>query len=179
MRMKSLKKYAPLGLLLAVTVRAQTPPPPPTTPADIRLRITSLRTQIEDDHRHVLHLQAVTRKEKDVIKLTCVNDKLILINAQADLFDGAALQVEGSLESGDPAQKTSSLADAETAGDAVKKLRTEADGCVGELEMYKQESGINVERPPDLPDPTDTGDGFDGDHGPPDIEVPGFSTPFR
>jgi len=179
MHMKSLKKYAPLaGLLLAVTVRAQTPPPP-TTAADIRTRIATLRTQIEDDHRHVLHLQAVTRKDKDVIKLTCVNDKLILINAHAGLFDGAALQVEGALESGDPAQKTSSLAEAEKAGADVKKLRGEADGCVGELDMYKQESDINVDRPPDLDDPTDTGDGFDGDHGPPDIDVPGFSTPFR
>ena len=92
----------------------------------------------------------------------------------------AALQVEGSISSGDEALRTSSFAEAETASNAVKKLRTEADGCVGELDMYKQESAINVERPPDLDDPTDTGEGFtdDPDHGP-EIEVPGFSTPYR
>jgi hypothetical protein len=43
----------------------------------MRLRREQIQKDIDEDHKHVLHLQALARKEKDVIKLTCINDKLV------------------------------------------------------------------------------------------------------
>jgi hypothetical protein len=97
------------------------------------------------------------------------------MKAQMDLFDIANSQIQA--EGADDSVVQTAFGDAEKAGAEVHKARGEADGCAGELEMYKQESDVQVERP-ELPDPTDTG-GFDGGEHPPDIDVPGFATPFK
>ena len=179
--MKSLRKYAVLAALLAaVTVNAQTPAPTPKAlpPAEMRLRVEQIRKDIEDDQRHVLHLQALARKEKDVIKLTCINDKLVQLKAQMNLFDNANLQLEASINNTDDTPRLA-FADIEKAGADVKRLRGEADGCAGELEMFKQESKSDVDRP-DLDDPTD-GEPFHDPvvMGEPDIEPPGYATPYK
>lgn len=176
--MKSLKKIAILAALLgAAVVEAQTAPPPITlSAAEMRVQAEQIKKQIDEDLRHVMHLQALARKEKDVIKLTCINDKLLQIKAQMDLYDTANLQLQSTLGSSDETAR-SSFTDVKKSGDDVARLRSEAQGCAGELELYKQESGADVERPPDLDDPT-TGGGFE----PPDfpeIEPPGYATPFK
>jgi hypothetical protein len=181
--MKLLRKYAGLmALLIAVTVQAQTAPPAPKAlpPAEMRLRLETIKTDIDDDLRHVLHLQALARKEKDVIKLTCINDKLVQIKAQMNIFDSASLQLDANINNTDDAPRTT-FAEIEKAGGDIKKLRGEADGCAGELEMYKQESKSDVERP-DLDDPTEDGPfepTEDGDQTGAEVEPPGYATPYR
>jgi hypothetical protein len=177
--MKYIKKYGALsGLLIAVTVSAQTPAPVKLSVSDMRSSIEAMKARISEDERHVLHVQALVRKDKDVIKLTCVNDKLIQMKAQMDLFDNANLQLEAGASSSNDEITRSSYQEAEKASEDVKRLRGEADGCAGELELYKQESRTDVERPPDLDDPTDDG-GFDGEGSGPDIDVPAFATADR
>ena len=183
MRMKSFRKIALLlAMFSAFTVHAQAPAPAPKAlpAAEMRVRVESIKKEIEDDHRHVLHLQALARKEKDVLKLTCVNDKLVQIKAQMNLFDTANLQLEAAINNTDDSPRTI-FAEVEKAGSDVKKLRGEADGCAGALEMYKQESKSDVERP-DLDDPTDGGP-FDppanDDTVPSEVEPPGYATPYR
>ena len=177
--MKLLRKYAVLvALLAAVTVQAQTPPAPKALPpAEMRLRQEQLKKDIDEDHKHVLHLQALARKEKDVIKLTCINDKLVQIKAQMNLFDNSSLALEGAINNTDDSPRTI-FVDIEKAGADVKKLRGEADACAGELEMYKQESKTDVDRP-DLDDPTD-GEPFHDPvvMGEPVIDPPGYATPY-
>jgi hypothetical protein len=177
--MKLLKKYAPLAALLAaVTVQAQTAPPAALPPSEMKLRAESIRKEMDEDNRHVLHLQALARKEKDVIKLTCINDKLVQIKAQMNLFDTASLQLDATISNTDDSPRAA-FTDVEKAGADVKKLRGEADACAGALEMYKQESKSDVTRP-DLDDPTD-GDPFHPDEQTEGAEVdpPGFATPWR
>jgi hypothetical protein len=178
--MKFLRKYALLtALLVAVTVQAQTAPPAPKAlpPAEMKLRVEQIKKDIDEDHKHVLHLQALARKEKDVIKLTCINDKLVQLKAQMNLFDNSSLALEGAINNTDDSPRTI-FAEIEKAGADVKKLRGEADACAGELEMYKQESKTDVDRP-DLDDPTD-GDPFHDPEqvGDPDVDQPGYATPY-
>lgn len=179
--MKLLRKYALLAALFAaVTVQAQTAPPAPKAlpPAEMKLRTEQLRKDVDEDNKHVLHLQALARKEKDVIKLTCINDKLVQIKAQMNLFDNSALALEGAINNTDDSPRLI-FADIEKAGADVKKLRGEADACAGELEMYKQESKTDVDRP-DLDDPTDDGPFHDPEQvGDPEIDQPGYATPYR
>jgi hypothetical protein len=179
--MKLLRKYAVLAALLAaVTVQAQNAPPVPKAlaPGEMRLRTEQIQRDIDEDHKHVLHLQAVARKEKDVIKLTCINDKLVQLKAQMNLFDNANLALEGAIYNTDDTPRTL-FADIELAGADVKKLRGEADACAGELEMYKQESKTDVTRP-DLDDPTD-GEPFHDPvvMGEPEVDQPGYATPYK
>ena len=176
--MKFFRKYAILVALLGAAVaQAEDAPPAPKalTAPEMQKQSAEIKKQIDDDLRHVLHLQALVRKAKDVIKLTCVNDKLVQIKAQMDLYDNANLQLESAISNQD-GTATATFGDVEKSGADVKRLRSEADGCAGELELYKQESATNVERPPDLDDPTDD-NGFE----PPDlvIEPPAYATPFK
>lgn len=179
--MKSFKKYAMLtALFSAAVVQAQTAPAPkPATAAQMQTASQEIKQQIDDDLRHVLHLQALARRGKDVIKLTCINDKLVQIKAQMDLYDNAKLQLDTAISNGDGTAPTV-FEDVTKTGNDVKKLRGEADGCAGELELYKQESATNVERPPDLDDPTNGDPGFGGgnDSGG-GVEPPGYATPFK
>jgi hypothetical protein len=175
MLMKLLKKYAPALLLLgaAVTVRAQSAPPT-SSPTANSMRAEEILKEIEDDNRHILHLQALARKEKDVIKLTCLNDKLVQVKAQLDLADASKLQ----LDAAGPGTDADAAAALEKTRTDIKKLRGEADACAGALEMYKQESKSDVDRP-DLPDDPTDGDPFNPDNSEPEVDVPGFATPFR
>jgi hypothetical protein len=188
--MKLVRKSGALAaLLFAVTVEAQTAPPAPTIAAqtaspaplsvsEMRDRTEAFKSDIEENHRQVLHLQALVRKQKDVIRLTCVNDKLVQMNAQMNIFDTAALQLEGTGQTADEGSRAA-YAEIEKAATDIKKLRDEAEGCAGELEMYKQESRSDVSRP-DLDDPTDGGPFHSPEVlGEPEIDVPGYATPFR
>jgi len=176
---KFLNKFALMGaLLVGVTVQADTAdkPAPKPTPAEVKAKIEATGKQITADNRHVLHLQAIARKEKDVIKLTCINDKLILIKAQMNVFDSAQAQLEGADTS--DGLIASAVEDVDKSGAEVKKLRGEAQQCAGELDMYKQESAADVEIP-ELDDPTQTGGNFDNESMEPEVEVPGFASPFK
>jgi hypothetical protein len=140
-----------------------------------RVRADQIEKDLDLDNRHVMHLQALARKEKDVIKLTCINDKIVQIKAQMDISDAASLQLDNS----DEALASTALAEIEQAGTDVKRLRSEADVCAGELEMYKQESKADFERP-ELDDPTHGGPFQSPEQlGETDFDPPAFATPFR
>jgi hypothetical protein len=131
--------------------------------------------QIKADVRHVLHLQTKARQAKDVIKLNCINDKLVQLKAQVNIFDSAHASLKAGLEAGGTAdEKQSTYAEVtETAG-AVKTLRAEADVCVGEPELFKQESSSEVKRPEIVDDPGGTDPFTDGP-----FEAPAYASPFN
>jgi hypothetical protein len=170
--MKNLRKYAIVAaaLLGGAVVYAQGAK---TVTGMKHQRADQVKKDADTDNRHVLHLQALARKEKDVIKLTCINDKLVQIKAQMNLLDTSALQLDG-----EEAAASRALEDVEKAGSEVKKLRSDADVCAGELEMYKQESKSDFQAP-DLDDPTSGGPFESAEQlGEPDIDQPAYATPF-
>ena len=73
------------------------PPPPPAVPltaGEMTGRKEVLLAQIQGDYKYTLNLQDSVRKKKDVIKLTCVNDRLVQMKAQMNVADTAAASVE-------------------------------------------------------------------------------------
>jgi hypothetical protein len=136
----------------------------------------TMEAQIKGDMRHVLHLQAKARQEKDVIKLNCINDKLVQLKAQVNIFDSAHGSLKSGLESATADDKQGTFAEVMATGDAVKTLRAEADICVGEPELFKQESSAEVKRPEIVDDPGGA-DPFDPSGG--TIEPPAYASPFN
>ena len=137
-------------------------------------RAETVEGQIKSDMRHVLHLQAKARQEKDVIKLNCINDKLVQLKAQANIFESAHTSLKAGLESGATEDKQGVFVEVTATGDSIKTLRAEADICVGEPELYKQESSSDVTKPAIVDDPTAT-DPF-GSDGP--FEPPAYASPY-
>ena len=139
-------------------------------------RAETSEAQIKADMRHVLHLQAKARQEKDVIKLNCINDKLVQLKAQVNIFDSAHGSLKAEADGATLDDKASVFVEVATTADAVKTLRAEADICVGEPELYKQESSSDVVRPIIFDDPT-SGDPFNDSGGGP-FEAPAYASPY-
>lgn len=169
--MKSFVKYLAVPAILlsaAVTVRAQQSEEKPEqlSSTEIAKRVALLDKQAEDDAMQIAHLQAVARKEKDVVKLTCVNDVLVQFKAQQNLFETARTQYDAAGATGD------SFGQISDAGAEMKKLRGEAEACVGVPDLYKQESDVLVTHP-DFPDDPTIEDPFE-----PEVEPVAYASPF-
>jgi len=189
--MKSLtKSLGALALFVAVTVHAQNTPPTPGTPGaatapvsaavklsvpQMRERIGVLDIQIQSDVQTMKRLQEVARREKDVVKLTCVNDRLVELKAQQNIYDTAnqQFQTTASADGGDAAR--TSFDELSATAESIKVLRGNAEACVGLPDLYKQESDVNVTHP-DFPDDPTTTDPFEPVFE--GVEPPGYASPF-
>jgi hypothetical protein len=135
--------------------------------ADLQMRTHQLHEQTRADARHVQHLQQIARKEKDIIKLNCVNDKLVQLKPEMNIADAAEAQLEVSRDTERMAIFTSISQAAET----VRRLREEADQCIGESISQGSESSNSFTGPQVPDDPTK---GLPGG----ELEPPGFVSPF-
>jgi hypothetical protein len=121
------------------------------------------------DYQHVLHLQAIARKEKDVIKLNCVNDKLIQIKPYLNIADHTRIEIE-TRGAGDEAERMTLHTEMTQVGDNVHRLREEADQCVGELGVTEGENTVVGPHFPMDPFGNPFGDG---------LEPPGYASPIN
>ena len=113
-------------------------------------------------------MQAVARREKDIIKLNCVNDKLVQVKPQMNIADAAAAEL-GSSRDGDRMMAYESVSQA---SENIRRLREEADQCIGEPVTTGGESSNSFTGPGATDDPTK---GFG--HNP--VEPPGYASPFN
>lgn len=166
--MKLLPK-ATMMLLLSVAGSMYAAPSvqAPVSAADVDGRVKAGRTQVQLDLRHVLFLQTQARKEKDVIKLNCVNDKLVQLKPQANIVD----QYVANLEVATDESRATLLAEFNVAVEGVRKIREEADRCIGEGVLSSESE--NGWTGPDVPDNPFT-DPFS-----PPVEPPGYASPFN
>lgn len=186
--MHRLAKYVPIlaifGTVTAISAAPETPTtptaptaPPPAAPTlsvdDMRKGAETIEAELEDTNHYVLHLREVAKEKKDVIKLNCVNDRLIQLKAQRNIADNVngQLQTALSVNSDERNQLYLQLTDVRN---AVKDLREQANACIGEAELYKQESGVEVQHP-ELPEDPGNLDPFTPTEG---VEPPGYASPF-
>jgi hypothetical protein len=135
---------------------------------EMKAQSTAIRDQIMKDWRHVKHLQETARKEKDVIKLNCVNDKLVQIKPQMNIGEQARTALENSADTDD---RATLFTEVTVSGENIRRLREEADQCIGEPTLATEsQSGYTA---PDVPD-SPYGDPFD-----PDVEPPGYASPYN
>lgn len=189
--MRSIRRlaYAVLfvGTVAAAQPDASAPPAAvPTAPApkvkkalspeEMRTGADGIGAQIQADYQHVLRLQGVARKMKDVIKLNCVNDKLVQLKAQMNIADSGTQSLRGALDRGEDGK---TLFDAVSgSGNTVKELREAANGCIGESDLIKQEFGISVTKP-EITDDPGVIDPYLGDYGDIVVEPPGYASPYN
>jgi hypothetical protein len=135
--------------------------------AEIGVRVRTLHDQTRADARHIQHLQQIARNQKDVTKLNCVNDKLVQVKPQMNIADHA----ESDLETSSDASRMAVFDQISQAAENVRRLREEADQCIGEP-MQTGGDSSNTFTGPNAPD--DPTKGFTGT----EIEPPGYASPF-
>ena len=109
---------------------------------------SDLHVQVVADFGHVQQIQALARAEKDVIKLTCVNNVLVQLNPQVNLADTA----NTALASGGG---SSALGQLQTAANEVHALREAADACIGRRGIAGEGSTNSYTTPDGAGDPSD------------------------
>jgi len=135
---------------------------------DMQMRVRQLHDQTRIDARHIQHLQQIARKEKDIIKLNCVNDKLVQVKPQMNIADTGEAELEGAKDT----DRMTIFEGISQAAENVRRLREEADQCIGEPIAQGSESSNSFTGPQIPDDPTK---GFGG--GP--IEPPVYASPFN
>lgn len=140
---------------------------------DVSARSETLAENVRLAVQFVQNLQANVRREKDVIKLSCVNDKFVELKAQANVFDIARADLRLSVDSESSGAVMPRL---EAAATAVEKIREQAAACAGTVELATSASSFSA--PPIDDDPT-VGLPFDDISGDPTIEPPGYASPYN
>ncbi|MBL0218876.1 MAG: hypothetical protein IPQ07_34010 [Myxococcales bacterium] len=188
--MRFASKYLPLLALLGAVVAhaddaATAPKDPPKAAAakkpakvltlsEMTSSTLTIEAQLKADLQFMEHLRTVVRRDKDVIKLNCVNDKYVQLKVAVNMFDQARDLFNGA--AGNEAVARTHYESITKAGADGSSLRNEASGCVGVPELYKQESGIEVHHP-DFPDDPTTATPFDDVVV--DVEPPGYASPYN
>lgn len=139
------------------------------SPEAMQREAQALRERVRGDVQWGVHLQAKARSASDIIKLTCVNDKLLRLKAEANLFDEAHRDLMAVLDT--EGRFSAYTRVIQTASD-VDKMRDEANACIGEPEL-SADSANDFTAPEITDDPT-LGLPFDIE-----LEPPAYASPYN
>lgn len=139
------------------------------SPQEMSARAAQLLKEMEEAQSRLTELQISARSSRDVIKLNCVNDKLLQVKQLLNIADDARANIEAGTDR-DFAYSQVTLSSEKIAG-----LRSEAETCAGEKEIYVGATKVSVSTPPLLDNPTLT-DPFTLTSI--ELERPTYATPF-
>lgn len=178
--MKTLRK--PL-FLAAITIAGQLyaqpiqplPPAPPLSSEDMARAAASLGKQVTADLNHIQAVQASVRREKDSLKLDCVNEQFFAAKASANVFEKQTHNLDTAVDS---SARSRAFGGVSQNADNVHRARERADRCAGTNEL----SNDNNTTRPDLADnPTEGGTqvGMPGSGNGGGLEPPAYTSPYN
>ena len=145
--------------------------PKPLTLQEMRVAVTSSLTISAEDEKTVHRLRIAAKKDKDVIKLNCVNDKLVQINGLLNLLDDSVEAFKAAAVDNNTDDARAPHGDISDKGGQIRRLKEEALACFGDELGHVGDGDVEVDGP-DMPD--DTGGSFPGN----DLEPPIYVTPW-
>jgi hypothetical protein len=121
-----------------------------------------------ETQRRVQTLQGKAQKDKDMVKLNCVNDKLTQLKGHMTVTDQSMASLTADIARGDDTARQHEFTRITILYQKVATLGTEAEQCIGEDVSYVGATRVDVEIDPSIPpyDPTQ-----------PDLPVPVVQRP--
>ncbi len=105
--------------------------------------------------RDVLDKVEEARKERDLVKLNCVNEKLTQVKALLRIGEQAYVALQEAVARGAEDGAQHEYAKIVIARQRVNELRAEAEQCIGQLAyVVDEKTVVTVETPEGLPDVT-------------------------
>lgn len=138
-------------------------------------RARDLTSQVNADKGRVDQLRAEARKQKDILKLNCINDKLAQIRQLQGIMGEASDRLAVAVATNDEPERYHRYTIITISAEKVRTLRGEAEACIGEAVAYLGPLDLGLDEPA-IPDDPTADDPFDGDD---DIEPPGYASPFE
>lgn len=146
---------------------------PELSSAEMRERAGEVVDAMQAIHEHTVELQSVAREGRDVIKLNCVNDKLLQIKQLLNIAETSRNDLIEAITREDDEARIHHFRQIAVAYGNVKSLREEARGCVGEDAVFLGDTEVEVEGPDIADDPT-------AEPPFPDVEIedPTYASPY-
>ncbi len=138
--------------------------------------IGTMKTMLE----RVIAVQQVARKQKDVIRLNCVNDRLLQVKKLLNIAESSRNDLVEAIAADNERERYHQYNKVRISHERVSVLREEAEACVGEELIFIGPTEVEVDKPsiPDDPTRNDpfvlTGEGVHEDG----IERPAFASPY-
>jgi hypothetical protein len=104
--------------------------------------------KMRSTRNYVQNLLEQARKDKDIIKITCLNDKLTQINVSIRTFEDRLVSLRTAVKVGDAEAVNHEYKILAVLDEKVDGLRMEAEACIGEAEGYLGKTEVTVTTPP-------------------------------
>lgn len=128
------------------------------TQREIAQRAAQYTSEMQKMLRRILQLQAQARKDKDVIKLNCVNDRLVVAKQLLNLADIATIALTEATEAKDVAEQEHQLGQLQISHEKVAGQRDDAETCLGEEIVFVGPNAVSITGLKSDNNPTDDDD---------------------
>ena len=150
------------------------------SPQDMLAQAEAYRTNMTQTTQRLNQMVDEARRQKDVIRLNCLTDKVVQANANMNILEKAIQSLQDAIGRNDQGAATHEYTRVTIVNQKVQILGAEAEGCVGEELQFVGATKVDVEVSPDVRDddstqPTAFDPGFER---PPVVERPPASSPF-
>lgn len=115
------------------------------TPDEMRTGAASMTAAINGVHVRVLQLRSIAAREKDVLKINCLNDKLVQIKGLLNVVEQAATALTEAFVNNDDDAAHDYYSTITYAHEKAMVLKGEAETCVGEDLSFVGDSEIIVD----------------------------------
>jgi hypothetical protein len=136
----------------SMTKRAEVPGAQMITNAD------GLLVKMREILKRVVQLQGIARKQKDVIKLNCVNDKLLQVKQLVNIGESNKTNLEEAVARDDESGRYDYYSNITIANEQVQTLGAEAEQCIGQDLSFLGPTETTVEGGDEPDDPTSLGE---------------------
>src|SRR5208283_817769 len=134
-------------------IRAQSPAVAKPTPFEVNLNVPdsdkAVRSKLAIEHmRQILtkiiqHLEEA-RRERDVVKLNCVNEKLTAVKGLLRISEQSDVSMQEALARRDPENAAHEFEKIAIAERKCEVLLAETESCIGELSVYAGDTQTEV-----------------------------------
>jgi hypothetical protein len=144
------------------------------SPGETSSQSRELVSKMKTTQKRIQVLYDRARKQKDVIKLNCVTDKLERVRAHMAVVDQSLAALDTAISRGDDGERQHEFRRISIVYEKVSVLGTEAENCIGEDVSYVGDTKVEVEIDPNIPDDDPTQPSLPI----PDVTRPPEASPF-
>jgi hypothetical protein len=146
------------------------------TPQEMLEQSQKYMETMQNALKRIVELQELARKQNDVIKLNCVNDKLLQTKAAMNIAERTTTDLHEAIARNDDGARLHAFTKVTITTQKVQVLVTEAENCIGQDLSFVGETQVSTEIDPNIPqdDPTQP----PLPNMPPPIDRPPEASPF-
>lgn len=135
---------------------------PTLTPADMVNQSKDYFRAMGETIKRIQTLQDQAKREKDIIRLNCVTDKLVQGRVNVNIAEQSMATMQESIARNDEGEQTHEFTRLTIVNQKVTVLGAEAENCIGEDLSFVGATRVDVEVDPNIPqyDPTQPGSPF-------------------